>query len=171
MSIDRFQVSTRRTGLLRVVPVEVHHDADEFASVYRRRWAPLTRDSDPTDVAGSVIPVKTWADRDPRPVICRLMLLALEQNAMPISLVIHEATHVAMHIYSVDGYRDNAKASAHLRGANEAIPYIVTDIAVSIAKRLQRLGFDVHTDDPKRYGPYTLPEPRTAGSSMPKESP
>lgn len=138
-----FHVSTRRTGLLRTIRVDVYNTQAEMLTVYERAWRKLavTRFDDAWSVQGSCLPARPmWDDRDPRPYQARILL---HHEHLTVAMVVHEATHAAMHIYSIDGYRDHARASAHVRGENEVIPYMVADISTSILNRIETDRFPV----------------------------
>lgn len=132
----RFSVSTRRTGLLRVIKVEVYDTREELAAVYERLWRQVgakVTDADLETVAASVVPRTDWEDRDPRPYQARMLLCA---ETLTATVMAHEAAHVAMHLYSMDNYRDHARASAHLHGSNEVVPYIIGDVFSAVAQRI-----------------------------------
>lgn len=137
MTAKRFQVSTRRTGLLRIVKVELYDEADEFNAAYAKAWTRHNgvRHDVPQgySVLGTVIPRLDWEDRDPRPYQARMLL---RLDSITATLIAHEAAHAAMHIYSIDGYRDHARASVHLHGGNEMVPYMVGDIFSGVAQRI-----------------------------------
>lgn len=117
-----FQVSTNRTGIHRVVRVRLYDTLVELRDAHAAAYP----DDDP-----GVAPVawydprREWVDRDPRPVVGR-MHLPLDQAT--VTLIAHEATHAAAHIYMVDGYREHARATAHLTPWNETLAYLVGDI-------------------------------------------
>lgn len=139
MTAQRFTVSTRRTGILRVVRVDVL-EPDEFERLYQREWRRRGIDHREIVVAGqdlvvqgTVIPRLDWVDRDPRPYQARMLL---SRPALTGTLIAHEATHAALHLYSIDSYRGHARASAHLHIGNELIPYLVGDLFSAILQRL-----------------------------------
>lgn len=153
---ERFQVSTRRTGLLRIVRVEVL-EPGEFRAAYFREWArrnASTSHLDGYDVLATVLPRLDWEDRDPRPYQARMLFRA---DHLTATVIAHEATHAALHLYSIDSYRDHARASAHLHVGNEVVPYLVGDIFAGIAQRMStadgrlQVGFGRdYQDDPGR---------------------
>ena len=133
MSERRFQVSTRRTGVRRVVKVRVFDSAAELqeaAAVYGgtaiESWS---------KAGGATISRHgPWEDRDPRPFQATIFLA---RDQLTLDVIAHEATHAAAHLYSIDGYRDNARASAHLRLANEPLAYLVSDIFTAIVGQFE----------------------------------
>ncbi len=139
----RFQVSTRRTGRLRIVKVEILPDEATFQRRYRALGlaaALLVDVPDDYRVDGACIPRRTWEDRDPRPHQVTLLFLGEQITA---SLIAHEATHAAAHLYSIDRYRDHARASAHLHIGNEPLAYLVADIFSEVARKTQEAGINL----------------------------
>lgn len=140
-----FRISTRRTGIRRLIRVSIYAEHADFMTAYHResrRRGLADGTPDGYRVEGACLPAfTTWEDRDPRPYQARI-LLALEYATA--ATIAHEATHAALHLYSVDCYRDNARAGAHLHVGNEIIPYTVGDIFVAIAQRLLDAGHALH---------------------------
>lgn len=145
--MHRFQVSTRRTGILRVVKVAVIDDRDTFLAEVDRVLAAAggDREHDVPEPSGWQVDACTiaradWSDRDPRSHQATILFWT---PAIDVGKIAHEATHAAMHIYSIDGFRDHARASAHLHIGNEQVPYIVSDLSSSIMRRVLALGLDL----------------------------
>lgn len=139
----RFQLTTRRTGLRRIVKVAIHDDQASMEAEYYRLAgiAQLIADVPQTYmVHGACFPRRDWTDRDPRPHQATILLSFEHVTA---TVIAHEATHAAMHIYSIDSYRDHARASAHLHGGNEVVPYLVGDIFSAITERVVASGHDL----------------------------
>lgn len=70
-----------------------------------------------------------WEDRDPRPF---QVTIFFSRDDLDLTVISHEATHAAAHIYSIDCYRDHARATAHLNISNERLAYLQSDIFQSI---------------------------------------
>lgn len=124
----RFQVSTRATGHLRVAKVIIFDTAQEMRRHYYRH-----RHGTPGkyDHALAITTARSddWTDQDPRPFQATIYLC---REALNLTIIAHEATHAAMHFYSIDGYRNNARASAHLWITNEAVPHAQSELFSSI---------------------------------------
>jgi hypothetical protein len=139
----RFQLTTRRTGLRRIVKVAIHDDPASMDVEYRRlsRRAELISDvPDAYVVHGACFPRREWEDRDPR---AHQVTILLNLEHVTATVIAHEATHAAMHLYSIDCYRDHARASVHLVGGNEIVPYLVGDIFSAITNRLLQTGHEL----------------------------
>jgi hypothetical protein len=143
----RFQVTTRRTGIRRIVKVVIIEDRDAFKLEVDRvlKAAGGDRESDLPEPAGwqveaCCISRATWEDRDPRAHQATIIFWAPEIDASKIA---HEAAHAALHLYSIDSYRDYARASAHLHIGNEQIPYIISDLTAAIFSRVLGAGIDL----------------------------
>lgn len=66
-----------------------------------------------------------WEDRDPRPFQATIFF---SREDLDLTVISHEATHAAAHIYGIDCYRDHARATAHLNISNERLAYLQSDI-------------------------------------------
>jgi hypothetical protein len=131
----RFQVSTRATGHLRVCKVVVFDNAAQMrAHTYRYLRADFPGEYD--QAAGITLYRQNWADKDPRPFQATIYL---NRDDLTLTLIAHEATHAAMHFYSIDGYRNNARASAHLTGDNEQVAHAMSELFSGIVWH-----FDTH---------------------------
>lgn len=153
-----FQVSTNRTGIHRVVKVQLFDTIDELRAAYERLEG-VNLGADPHPPTACMIPWvrkgaagargSAWEDRDPRPHLATLWFAADTVTAVELA---HEATHAAAHLYSVDCYRDNARASAHLHGWNEPIAYLVADIFGAVAIRFIDYGISLDVGRARNYG-------------------
>lgn len=154
----RFQVSTHRTGIKRVVRVVLHDTEDSLERAFVRRHPGEAFTTDGITTGAFFDLPATWEDRDPNPRVGGTIHLPPEPT---MTLIAHEATHAAMHIYSIDGYRDHARASAHLNGHNEAVAYMVGDIAGGIGAWMLDHARRVDIGRPRDYGspghPWRLP--------------
>lgn len=144
MSTLDFQISTRRTDILRTIRVTVYDDHAEFNAAFRRESSRRQLSTDVPEnfqVDACCLPRMDHEDRDPRAYQLRIMFA---RPALTATVIAHEATHAALHIYSIDSYRDHARATAHLHVGNELIPYMVGDIFSAIARRLIHEGHDLN---------------------------
>lgn len=140
----RFQVSTRRTGHLRVVKVDIFDEYADFLETYHRygkQAGYVTEVPDGYQIDGACISRKDWDDRDPNPYQARILLA---WPTITASIIAHEITHAALHLYSIDSYRDHSRAAAHVNISNEVIPYIVGDLFAAISHRILASGADLN---------------------------
>jgi len=145
--VIRFQTSTNRTGTHRIIKVELHDTVAEIAAWYAATYPGAHDPRHPATAAFT--PRADWADRDPR---AWQGTIHLARDAVDMVVVMHEATHAAAHLYSIDLYRDHARASAHLHAFNEPLAYMVGDIAGRIGRRLIDLGVELNVGNPEHHG-------------------
>lgn len=140
-----FQVSTRHTGVLRVVKVRVYPDRKAFYAEYVRLMGKpleeLTKDHPGQDIDGLCISRNGWVDRDPRAHQATILLF---EPTVTAAIIAHEVTHAAMHLYFVDRVRNSARAAAHMSIANEPVAYMVGDMFKTITNRLISEGIALH---------------------------
>lgn len=143
-----FQTSTRRTGIRRIVRVRIIEDRDRFRTAATRAilaagghlgQVPVEPDGWQAD-AYTIAGTARWSDRDARPHQATILFWGPVLDAGKIA---HEAAHAALHIYSIDQYREHARAAAHVHIGNEVIPYIVGDLTTAICERVLRAGVNL----------------------------
>lgn len=157
----RFQVSTNRTGLHRTIQVRLYDDPSALLAAFRRAH-PDEPDQPGYETGAFFVTPDDWEDCDPRASVGGTMHLPAGADLV---LIVHEATHAAMHIYSIDGYRQHARATAHLTAWNETVPYLVGDIVGKIVGWMHAHDLQVTVGDPHAYGD-TLRPPR-----IPRDTP
>lgn len=123
----RFQVSTRATGMRRVVKVVVFDTVEQMREhLSKQRGCPPGY----WDKAGAATGFRDeWDDKDPRPFQATIYL---NRDHLNLTTIAHECVHAAMHFYSIDGYREHARASAHLHGGNEPVAYAASELFSAI---------------------------------------
>ena len=124
MAVRRFQVSTRATGTLRIAKVIVFDTAQQMRH-HLTRYSPGCPPSYFDDAGASTSFRDEWDDRDPRPFQATIYL---NHEHLNLTTIAHECTHVALHFYQIDGYREHARASAHMHGGNEPAAYAMSEL-------------------------------------------
>jgi hypothetical protein len=147
----RFQLSTNRTGTHRVVRVELFDTLEQLReAAVARGYARADEQHPPMAL---MIPWQRpeggWEDREPR---AHLATLWFARDTVTVVEIAHEATHAAAHLYSVDCYRNHARAAAHLHGWNEPLAYLTADIVGHVCRRLIDEGLDLAVGRPRHYG-------------------
>jgi len=138
---DRFQVSSRATGVRRTLDVWVYDDVEAMRAAARRFFpehAYLT--------TGACCQIPGY--RFPRPAGPWFGIIRYFRGQLDTETIVHEIAHAAMEIYFADCTSWDSRTRAHFRGDNEAIAYLVGELASRVTQGMRRAGIRTELETP-----------------------
>lgn len=141
--VDRFTVTTNRSGHIRQIRVIIHDTKEQMqrtAVAYSRArgleipekgFAAMTHSYQRQYLDSDGV-WKTKADTN---------IIRLYKDKLGGRVIIHESTHVALHIYSIDCMSEDDPVDEHMWSGNEKFCYLLDDIAGRIIDRLYKRGY------------------------------
>lgn len=130
---ERFQVSSRATGMRRTIDVWVYDTVEELRQAASCFSPHLT-----VDEAHGVCQTPTY--RWPRPPGAWFGVIRYHRGQLDAATVVHEVTHAAMEIYFADCTDWNSRTRAHFRADNEPIAYLMGELVERVNNGFHRMG-------------------------------